>query len=87
MQRDVRGGRDQQMAWGATGSKQQQGGGRLPPHVVHKALQNPSVQNLARSLAYHRACLQELPLEQAAAGELVQLVLDMGAALQTVLAL
>jgi hypothetical protein len=71
------------------GSKQQQqqGEGLLPQQVVTKAVRNPSVQNLARSLAYHRACLLELPLEQAAAVELVQLITDMGLALQKILAL
>lgn len=62
-------------------------GSLLPPHVVSKALQNPCVQNLARCVAYHRACLLELPLEAEGAVELVQLISDMGSALQTILAL
>jgi len=89
LRRDVR-SKDQagnkQQQWQKQQEQQQQRG-KLPPHVVSKALQNPSVQNLARCLAYHRACLLELPLEQAAAAELVQLITDMGSALQTILAL
>jgi hypothetical protein len=89
LRRDTRGrdqGRSRQQQWqeDCQTQREQQCGG-LPPHVLSKALQNPSIQNLARSLAYHRACLLELPLEQAAAVELVQLITDMGSALQTIL--
>jgi hypothetical protein len=92
LRRDVRGkdqaaGKQQQWQKGVLGQQGGQQHGKLPSHVVSKALRNPSVQNLARSLAYHRACLLELPLEQAAAAELVQLITDMGSALQAVLAL
>lgn len=86
LRRDVRskdqaGTIKQQQQWQKGALQEEQQRGKLPAHVVSKALQNPSVQNLARCLAYHRACLLELPLEQAAAAELVQLITDMGSAL------
>lgn len=59
----------------------------LPPHVLHKARCNPALQNLARSLAYQRACLAELPLDLAAAVEAQQVVDDLTHALRTILCL
>jgi hypothetical protein len=77
----------QQLAAGHGFTTQQQQQRKLPPHVVAKALQNPGIQNLARCVAYHRACLLELPLDAAGAEELVGVVQDMCAALQTMLSL
>jgi hypothetical protein len=77
----------QQLAAGHGFGTQQQQKQKLPPHVVAKALQNPGIQNLARCVAYHRACLLELPLDAAGAEELVGVVQDMCAALQTMLSL
>jgi hypothetical protein len=89
LRRDTRGrdqGRSRQQQWREDGETQrEQQCVKLPPYVLSKALHNPCIQNLARSLAYHRACLLELPLEQAAAVELVQLITDLGSALQTIL--
>ncbi|KAF8064667.1 stk3 [Scenedesmus sp. PABB004] len=79
------GGWDDAPPGGAAGCERQPR--RLPARVVAAALRSPGVQNLARSLAYHRACLQELPLDAAGAEELVVVVADMAATLQALLGL
>ncbi|KAI8469342.1 MAG: kinase-like domain-containing protein [Monoraphidium minutum] len=80
-------GDPQQRAW-----QQQQrgggggGGGVLPHAVLSKLLRNPGLQNLARCLAYHRASLEALPLDRAAALEAARVADDMADALRAVLA-
>lgn len=58
------------------------------PHaVVAKALANPALQNLARSLAYHHQSQVELALDAPGAAELAGLMGDMAHALRTLLCL
>jgi hypothetical protein len=57
----------------------------VPNSVLSKALQHPGLQNLARSLGYHQACLEQLPLDPAGAQELQQVITDMRGALGVLL--
>lgn len=57
----------------------------VPSSVLCKALQHPGLQNLARSLGYHQACLEQLPLGPAGAAELQQVITDMRGALGVLL--
>lgn len=60
---------------------------QLPDNIKHIALHNPTLQNLARSLAYHKACLEEMPLDKGAGLEVQQVVNDMTTCLRTILCL
>ena len=78
---------------GKIGEGQGGAGGRgvedvvVPLHVMQKVLQSPAVQNLARSLGYHQACLELMPLDEAGAAGLQQVVADMTMTLRTILQL
>jgi hypothetical protein len=88
----------QQQPPAAGGGRSREGGGLgagekgveevvVPPHAMQKVLQSPAVQNLARSLGYHQACLELMPLDEAGAAELQQIVTDMTMTLRTILQL
>lgn len=60
---------------------------RLPPAIARKALASPVLQNLARTLAYHKTCLAQLPLDKAGMTELLEVVDDLSHTLRSVLCL
>jgi hypothetical protein len=84
-QQQQQGQQQQQQQEGQQQQQQQQQ--RLPPAIVRKALASPVLQNLARTLAYHKACLAQLPLDKAGVTELLEVVEDLSHTLRSVLCL